>query len=159
MLCPQCAAQLADSTRFCPACGAPANAGASAVGDNRTRPANRRGRKGLSMAIALIAGLIMIGAVASLLIYRRVNPTKSAAVLSATATAVKETDSGGASQLESTGFRWSGLTPDQIHAARSALDAAIVREEQIAKQSPAPGAQGQNSSAVLPVRAPDKSLL
>ncbi|HLY51417.1 MAG TPA: hypothetical protein VKQ31_00275 [Steroidobacteraceae bacterium] len=49
----------------------------------------------------------------------------------------------------SSGFKWSGLSPDQIRDARSALDLAIAREEQTA-HAPAGNAATKDQLGAAP---------
>jgi hypothetical protein len=110
------------SAHFCPGCGiavSAENAGAA-----------RPGRPRRAALVALIAGaaLIIVAAVVAL---RRPQPSAQAAPPPpATTQPVHDAAAATAATPATTEFDWSGLSHEELVQARSALDAAIAREEQ-----------------------------
>jgi hypothetical protein len=103
------------------------------------------GRRG---AVALIAGVLVVagGALAVILVRHPAAPPPTAAQPAAQPAAGTEAPATASSLA--TGFEWSGLSPDQIRDARSALDAAIAREEQTAAHASAGSAATKDQISV-----------
>jgi hypothetical protein len=105
------------------------------------------GRRGV---VALIAGVLLVaGGVLAVVLLRPAAPPPTAAQPAAEPATqpAASTEAPAASSLTS-GFKWSGLPPDQIRDARSALDAAIAREEQTVAHAPAGSAGTQDQIPV-----------
>lgn len=117
MNCIKCGGQLLETARFCPACGTPVG-GAS-------RP-QIRARLLVIGGVAAVVGIAIVGV---LLFLNRTPPTAAAPVAVPQAPApVADTAKIASAQIP--GFDWSGLSPEQLQAARAALDQAIAKEEQ-----------------------------
>lgn len=111
--------------RFCPACAAPipGNSRANGPAAQSTLQARRRriaiaGGVGAAVAIAIVAALVY---------FKRAEPVAPGAAQPAPA---PRADSAKVTPAQAAGFDWSGLNPEQLQAARAALDAAIAKEEQ-----------------------------
>ena len=143
MYCRQCGARV-DDAPVCPKCGA-------ACGPQP--PAGRGrftlGRRGV---VALIAGVLVVagGALALILLRHPPTPPPTAAqpTVQPTAQPGASTEVPATAASLATGFKWSGLSPDQVRDARSALDAAIAREEQTAAHAPAGSAATKDQMSV-----------
>jgi len=120
MNCIKCGGQLLETARFCPACGTPVG-GAS-------RPQIRA----RLLVIGGVAALVAVAIIVALLFLNRAPPTAAspAAAPSAAVPQAPVADSARITASQVTGFDWSGLSPEQLQAARAALDQAIAREEQ-----------------------------
>lgn len=118
MNCTKCGEQVLETARFCPACGTP-------VGGADASKAQRRG--GL---IAMVGGAlaVVLIAAAALVYVKRPQPSVAPAV--ALQAQAAGGDAAKATPAQIAGFDWSGLSPEQLQAARAALDAAIAKEEQ-----------------------------
>jgi hypothetical protein len=142
MYCRQCGARV-DDAPLCPKCGA-----ASGPQPPKTRGRFMLGRRGV---VALIAAVLVVaGGVLAVVLLRPAAPPPTAAQPAAepaTQPAASTEAPAAASSLTS-GFKWSGLPPDQIRDARSALDAAIAHEEQTAAHAPAGSAGTQDQIPV-----------
>jgi hypothetical protein len=106
------------------------------------------GRRGV---VALVAGVLVVaGGALAVILLRPVSPPPAAALPAAQPAPqpAASTEAPAAASSLATGFKWSGLAPDQIRDARSALDAAIAREEQTAAHAPAGGAAPKDQSSV-----------
>jgi hypothetical protein len=110
-------------------------------------PANAGPRRRL---IAVIAGVIVLAAIAAAAFFWG-KPAPAPAV---SAGAPQDKTPQGSTDKPASpvnaGFDWSGLSPEELHAARLALDAAIAKEEQAAaaKAAAATAAAGSNRPSV-----------
>jgi hypothetical protein len=106
---------------------------------------SRRRVAGASCRCGVVAG----GAVAVILLRPSAPPpTAAEPVAQPAAQPAASTEAPAAASSLATGFKWSGLAPDQIRDARSALDAAIAREEQTAARAPAGSAATKDQISV-----------
>jgi predicted nucleic acid-binding Zn ribbon protein len=123
MNCSKCAAPLPDTARFCLACGA-------AVADSDARPKHLRWRT-TAVLMAGVMLLIVVGAVLFARSTKRLSPPPPAAITQERAP-TQAPAPGAAQPAPATvdGYDWSGLSPEELIAARKSLDAAIAREEQ-----------------------------
>jgi hypothetical protein len=157
MFCRQCGAALDESSQVCQSCGTAASAGTvDGVPQSNVTGAHSSRR----IVAALVAGVLVISiAAVALIAYRHTQPVPTSAAPSGAVTSAADSTLGGPSLPDGNEFRWSGLAPEQIQAARGALDAAIAHEEQIAGRAPARSAQDQNSVDARPVAAGDRIRL
>jgi hypothetical protein len=153
MYCVKCGAQLGGSQRFCVGCGTPVDVAPVTAARPATtqraatpqraaptqRPARQPGSRG-PWVILVIAGVAIIAIVAAFVVQQRL---RSAAPPSA-ATPQEPLPQPAAppqpvppqsvapppAAPADAGFDWTGLSREELLAARSALDAAIAREEQ-----------------------------
>jgi hypothetical protein len=140
MNCVKCGTPLLEGARFCQSCGTSvAEAVPAAVAQN---PVQRHKR---TLIAAGLAGGVIVIAIGVLLFIRHQSgtPEPAAATTQPTASAPAPGSSetpavASATATASGGFEWSGLSPDEVIAARAALDQAITKEEKDA----APGTQG-----------------
>jgi hypothetical protein len=123
------------AARFCPACGAPVDA-AGAAAQPSTPSASRR------PLIAVIGGILLAAIAVSAYVVFKPAPTPAVGAGAPLAQA-QAPDAGTATPPSpaSAGFDWSGLSPEELQAARLALDAAIATEEQAAAAKAAAGSQ------------------
>jgi hypothetical protein len=137
MFCIKCGGSVPTTARFCPACGSSVvdSSGAAA-------PAKRPPQSGKKL-IAVIAGIAIVCAVvAAVMLHARRqqqdDQTVSAAAAAPQSTIAQSADPQTAAPSDAVtkpaqtieGFDWSGLSPEELLAARQALDAAIAKEEQ-----------------------------
>ncbi len=146
MYCRQCGARV-DDAPLCPKCGAACGSQPPA-GRGRFMP----GRRGL---VALIAGVLVVaGAAVAVILLRTSAPPPTAAEPAAQPAAQSAAQPAASTEAPSsassigTGFKWSGLAPDRIRDARSALDAAIEQVEQTAARAPAGSAATKDQISV-----------
>jgi len=140
MNCIKCGTPLPDTARFCPACAAPVDASLGAESGAVQSVSQRRRRRLMFAGGAVVA--LGIGAAALVYFMRPspiVPPTASAQVTRETV--VKLTPA------QVTGFDWSGLSPEQLEAARAALDQAIAKEEQTRPGNSQAAARADGQSA------------
>jgi len=125
MNCIRCGALLPAAARFCPACAAPIDEGLRGDGGEAEAELQRRRRR---VAIAGGGGaLVALGIGAAVFFYVGRAPTTIRASAPA---AAPRANAAPLTPAQVTGFDWSGLTPEQLQAARAALDEAIAKEEQ-----------------------------
>jgi hypothetical protein len=114
-------------------------------------PASRRPVYAL-VGVVILAGIV----IAAVIAYRHTRSVSAAAATAAASTGAANAPA--AADAAADQYRWTGLSEEQIQAARGALDAAIAHEEHTAR-APATGAQEGNSPGVQPATAPDKVQL
>jgi hypothetical protein len=140
MYCSQCGKPLDASSRKCSSCG------------TSSRP-TRAVRIPAVAAVAVVV-VALGGAAAFFFLQHRAPPPATPAGDSAAASQSQspgtESTLPASNQAETDGFRWAALTPEELQAARSALDAAIAREEQIAGRAPPSQAAGVPLSPAPP---------
>lgn len=155
MFCITCGGSIPTTARFCPACGTPVS-----QSGGQTEPVQRPPQSAVApekqgankRLIAIIAGIAIVGAAiaAVLLNTRSQQQTGQAAGAAVTATQAAAPEPAASSEnvvkpaSTLAGFDWSGLSPEELLAARAALDAAIAKEEQSA----------QNRATSQPASAP-----
>jgi zinc ribbon protein len=125
MNCIKCGEPLPPTARFCPSCAAPVAGNLRSAGGaaQSTREAGRR-----RIVIAGAAGAAVAVAIAAAVIYlKRAPPVAPGVVPQVQA---PNADSAKLTPAQAAGFDWSGLDPEQLQAARAALDEAIAKEEQ-----------------------------
>jgi hypothetical protein len=137
MNCIKCGEPLPATARFCPACAAPVPGNLRAAGGaaQSTLQARRRriaivGGVGAAVGVAIVAALIYLNRAQP-----GVAPGVAPSVVPGTAQQAQASgaDSAKVTPAQAAGFDWSGLNPDQLQAARAALDEAIAKEEQTRK--------------------------
>ena len=137
MFCIKCGGSIPTTARFCPACGNPVSEGGGQTASAQRPPQSGvapEKRSANTRLIALIAGIaIVCAAIAAVLLHPR-RQTPDAAGSATPAVAPSEAVAKPTSTIA--GFDWSGLSPEELLAARAALDAAIAKEEQSSAKSP-----------------------
>jgi hypothetical protein len=142
MYCVNCGGPIPSTARFCGTCGSPIDqdrgepASAGTSSQSPVTPATRGADKKL---IAIIAGVVIgAAAIAALLLHSRAQQQGVPAAAAATSASQDTAPSAAAVTPAATiaGFDWSGLSPEELQAARAALDAAIAREEQSNAKNP-----------------------
>ena len=126
----KCGGSVPTAAHFCPGCGtavADAGTASGSSGDFAKRTHTRRW-------LGILAGVIILGvmAAAALFVARRQPALEHSAIVPTgvpQANAPGENSAKPAPQVVA-GFDWSGLTAEQLLAARAALDEAIAKEEQ-----------------------------
>jgi hypothetical protein len=118
MNCTKCGEQVLETARFCPACGTP-------VGGADASKVQSRGR-----LIAMLGGALAVVIIAAAALFYAKRPQPSVAPAVAPQAQAPGGDAAKTTPAQIAGFDWSGLSPEQLQAARAALDAAIAKEEQ-----------------------------
>jgi zinc ribbon protein len=125
MNCIKCGEPLPPTARFCPSCAAPVAGNLRGAGGDALSTLEARRRR---IAIAGAVGAAVAVAIAAAFIYlKRTPPVAPGAAPQVQA---PNADSAKVSPAQAAGFDWSGLNPEQLQAARAALDEAIAKEEQ-----------------------------
>ena len=131
MYCTKCGGPVPEAAHFCPGCGtAVADGGTAAVSidDSAKRRHSRRW-------LGILGGAMILGllAAAALFVTRRQPPPPAQSAIvpvgAPQENAPGENSSKPVPQVVA-GFDWSGLTAEQLLAARAALDEAIAKEEE-----------------------------
>lgn len=126
MNCIKCGEPLPATARFCPACASPVPGKLRAAGGPAQSTLEARRRR-----VAIVGGVgaaVALAIVAAFIYFKRGQP--SAAPDTAPQPQASGADSAKVTPAQAAGFDWSGLNPEQLQAARAALDAAIAKEEQ-----------------------------
>jgi hypothetical protein len=124
MYCRQCGARV-DASSSCSSCGA-ACGPVSIAEEEEPRGLFGLGRWSLA---TVIGGTVLIVAGIALVVLRHPTPPSAATAQSAPpSSAVVDTPA--PPEASVSGFKWSGISDERIREARSALNAAIAREEQ-----------------------------
>ncbi len=143
MNCIRCGEPLPATARFCPACAAPvAENLRGGAGPPQLELQRRRRRIAIAGGIGAALALVLIGA---LIVLKPMRPNLAPGGAPAAQPPRAETATMTPAQIA--GFDWSGLSPEQLQAARAALDEAIAKEEQAAPRNPktAPRAAGPSA--------------
>ena len=111
--------------RFCPACAAPIPGNLRTTGPEAQSALQARRRR-----IAIDGGVGAAVAVAIVSAFVNFKRTQTAAPVATQQPEASGADSAKVTPAQAAGFDWSGLNPEQLQAARAALDAAIAKEEQ-----------------------------
>jgi hypothetical protein len=123
MYCRQCGTRV-DDAPFCTKCGAACGPEAPARPSTGSTVGRRR------VVIGSIAGVLVLAAVAvAVVMLRRPVPPATATAQGASPAPPGPDSVTAASAGEPDGFKWSGLSTQQIRDARNAMDTAIAREE------------------------------
>jgi hypothetical protein len=136
MYCMKCGGSVPASARFCPGCGTAVAAGETGAGSTSSPPgiADDAKRRHTRRLLGIVGGVIILGltAAAALFVSRRPPQPQQTAIASVSAPQEKAPGENSVQPTpqEVAGFDWSGLTAEQLHAARAALDEAIAKEEQ-----------------------------
>ncbi|HMD72321.1 MAG TPA: zinc ribbon domain-containing protein [Steroidobacteraceae bacterium] len=125
MNCSKCGAPLPATARFCPACAAPVAGNLRAAGGTDQSALEARRRR-----IAIVGGIGAAVAVAIVAAFMNLNRTQPVAPPTPQPAQASGADSAKVTPAQAAGFDWSGLDPEQLQAARAALDEAIAKEEQ-----------------------------
>jgi hypothetical protein len=139
--CMKCGGLVPAAARFCPACGTAVADGETATGSTISPPGNADDakRRHTRRLLGIVGGVIIVGfiAAAALIVWRRQPQPEQTALVPDSAPPEKAPGENSAqlTPREMAGFDWSGLTAEQLHAARAALDEAIAKEEQSAAKS------------------------
>ena len=120
MNCIKCGQQLSETARFCPLCGTPV------VGGRSRAEIRRRLIIGGGVAVLLVVA-------SAVLFFKRPQPSVVPVVAPQAQPPGGDSPKIAPAQItpaQIAGFDWSGLSPEQLQSARTALDEAIAKEEQ-----------------------------
>jgi len=118
MNCTKCGEQVLETARFCPACGTPVGGAGPSKAQSRAR------------LIAMIGGALAVVVIAAAALFFINRPKPGVAPAVAPQAQAPGGDTAKMTPAQITGFDWPCLSPEQLQAARAALDAAIAKEEQ-----------------------------
>ena len=123
----KCGGSVPAAARFCPGCGTAVADRGTAAGSTDDYAKRSRTRR----LLGIFGGVIILGliAAAALFFARRQPPLEQTAIAPVGEKPPGENSAKPTPQMPA-GFDWSGLTAEQLLAARAALDEAIAKEEQ-----------------------------
>jgi hypothetical protein len=127
----KCGGSVPAAASFCPGCGTAVADGGTAAGSTDDYAKRRRTRR----LLGIFGGVIILGliAAAALFVARRQPPLQQQTAIVPVGTPLEKAPGENSTKPTSqavAGFDWSGLTAEQLLAARAALDEAIAKEEQ-----------------------------